>query len=153
MKKLKFYLFVFIGISVGIGLIFACVYLEDQKQAEEKQAMVEQAKEDKKEAEIQKKQLKLASAYLKLPEENVTIDGYDNNFGYYDEEAIYTVFAEGVEYEVSFNQANTKVDKFVQMPSDESEYCSDSSTDSDSDSTHFPKIKKTKIKKSSSIRK
>ncbi|MBE2977757.1 hypothetical protein [Priestia megaterium] len=109
--------------------------------AKEKRIEAEQAKEEKKEAEIWQKQLKLASAYLKLPEENVTIDGYDNDFGDYDEGEIYTVIAKGVEYEVSFNQAITKVDKFVQMPSDDSEYCSGSSTDSDSGSAHFPKIK------------
>ncbi len=119
-----------------------------EEAAKEKRIADEQEKEDKKEAEIQQKQLKLASSYLKLPEEKVTINGYDNDFGDYDQEEIYTVIAEGVEYEVSFNQAITKVDKFVQMPSDDSDYCTDSSTDDDSGSTHFPKIKtKTSSKK------
>lgn len=151
-------------IIAAIGIILFSIHLgkvADEKlkvhakaeAAKEKRIAAEQAKEDKKEAEIQQKQLKLTSSYLKLPEEKVRIDGYDNDFGDYDQEEIYTAIAEGVEYEVSFNQDITKVDKFVQMPSDDSDYCSDSSTDSDSDSTNFPKIKKTKIKKSSSIRK
>lgn len=148
MKKLKYYLFVFVGISVGVGLMVACVYLEKQEKAEEKQAMIEQAAEDKKEEEIQQKQLEVVSAHLKLPEDNVMmVNSYDNDFGDYDEGEIYSVIAKGVEYEASFNQAITKVDKFVQMPSDESEYCSDSSTDSDSNSTHFPKIKKSSSKR------
>jgi len=117
---------------------------EAKESAEEKQAQIEQAAADKKEKEIQQKQLEVVSAHLKLPTENVMMrDNYDNDFGDYDEEETYRVVAKGVEYVVSFDKDITKVDKFVQMPSDNQESSSDDSTDSDSDSdsAHFPKIK------------
>jgi len=150
---------IFVAVVLGI-FIFGSSALKDhfdkkaaEKAAEEKRVAAEYAAYDKLEAEIQAKQLKVVSAHLKLPEENVMmLDTYDNDFGDYDESEEYSVVAKGVEYVVSFDKDITKLDKFVELPKSDSEDSSDDSTDSDDyddDGAHFPKIK---TKRSTSIK-
>lgn len=168
MWRSKDYLGFFSIVAIGVIMVLAFNLFEDksrdteakeraESRADAKQAQIEEAAFEKKVAEIEKKKLELVSSYLKLPQEKVLVEEYDEDDDYseenlYNEDYLYDVTAEGVAYYARFNKNYTKITKFVETPSSDSEYCSDSSTDSDSDSysdsdsAHFPKIKTKKSK-------
>ena len=144
-KFLKSFFILFIVGVIGIFAIAITSLTEhfedmakEKEKEKEKRIEARQEIEKKKEEVIEKKQIELVSNYLDLPEEKFFIEDYSE---FYKGTTGYEVIAEGIEYEVSFNNDFTKITKFVEMPKNDSNYCSDSSTDSDIDSTHFPKIK------------
>lgn len=97
-----------------IVMVLIVIQIEKSEAEENKQIEAEEAAAWKRDEEIGKKQDELVSAYLKLPIEKIEVEHYIHLLD--DEDSEYYVTAQGIEYNVRFDEKFTKIVKFVERP-------------------------------------